>query len=88
MTRIFQRRPYRLAVLTWLAIWPSITLLLLAGEPFLGAFPLPVRTFVLTAILVPFMSFFAMPRLTRWVDSNLAHDLTAEQSARKVGVLR
>lgn len=78
MTRIFRHKPYRLAILTWLAIWPSITLLLLAGEPLLGTLPLPLRTFVLTAILVPFMSFVAMPRLTRWVDNNLFRELAAE----------
>ena len=59
----------RRALLTWIAIWPLITALLLLGEPYLAGLPLPLRTLVLTAILVPLMSFVVMPRLTRWADA-------------------
>ena len=66
MARLLRREAYRAALLTWLAIWPLITLLLLFGEPLLAQLPLPLRTLVLTGILVPLMSFVVMPRLTRW----------------------
>ena len=65
MTVLLRSRRYRPVLLTWLAIWPLITLLLLFGEPLLSQLPLPLRTLVLTAVLVPLMSFVVMPRLTR-----------------------
>ena len=71
MTRMLRRRPVRSAVLTWIAIWPLITALLLLGEPMLAALPVPLRTLVLTGILVPLMSFVVMPRLTRWANALL-----------------
>ncbi|WP_299397012.1 hypothetical protein [Pelagibius sp.] len=61
------------AFLTWAAIWPLITGLLLVGDPLLAALPLPLRTLVLTAILVPLMSFVVMPRLTRWANTRLGN---------------
>lgn len=66
MSRTIRKEQLRGALLTWVAIWPLITALLLIGDPVLAALPLPLRTLVLTAILVPLMSFVVMPRLTRW----------------------
>ena len=65
MKRLLLGQPYRTALLTWVAIWPAITLLLFLGEPVLAPLPLPLRTLVLTGALVPLMSFVVMPRLTR-----------------------
>lgn len=69
MGQLFARPGLRRALLTWIAIWPLITALLLFGDPYLAGLPLPIRTLVLTAILVPLMSFVVMPRLTRWADA-------------------
>jgi len=54
------------AAITWLAIYPTITLVLWLFEP-LGLFdlPLPLRTLILTAVLVPVMVFVLMPTLTQ-----------------------
>ena len=71
MTPILHRRPARLALLTWVAIWPLITVLLTLGEPLLAPLPLPLRTLLLTGVLVPLMSFVVMPRLTRLADALL-----------------
>ena len=71
MTRILRHRPARSALLTWIAIWPLITALLTLGEPVLAALPLPLRTLLLTGVLVPLMSFIVMPRLTRLADTLL-----------------
>jgi len=59
------RRPpkYKVAVVTWLAIFPAITLALAIGEPLLKGAPLVVRTLVLTAVLVPLMVFVLVPLL-------------------------
>ena len=56
----------RLAVVTWLAAYPTITAILAAFKPLglLGA-PLPVRTLVLTLIAVPLMVFVLTPTLMR-----------------------
>jgi antibiotic biosynthesis monooxygenase (ABM) superfamily enzyme len=45
----------------WLAIYPSITLFLLAFGPALNAFPLYVKTLILTAVLVPWIVFVGVP---------------------------
>ncbi len=69
MTRVFRESQLRTALLTWMAIWPLITGLLAIGEPVLETMPLPLKTLVLTGILVPVMKFAVMPRLTRWADA-------------------
>ena len=62
---------HRMALLTWLVVYPLITLLLALLEPLLGALPLPLRTLVLTGIMVPAMVYLAMPfataRLAVWL---------------------
>ena len=62
------RRPprYELAVVTWLATYPTITVILASFKPVeLMALPLPVRTLVLTAIMVPTVAFVLVPLLSR-----------------------
>ncbi len=60
---------YKIAVLTWIALYPTITFfswLLTLLRPFDP--PLPLRTLVLTALLVPAMVFVLMPALTRLLE--------------------
>lgn len=62
----------KLAVVTWVAVYPTITVFLWLFERLgLLGLPLPLRTFVLTGILVPAMVFVLMPTLTtlfgRWL---------------------
>ena len=54
----------RLAFLLWLAIFPMLTVLLIVINPIIGNAPLPVRTGVATAILVPIIVILVMPRIT------------------------
>ena len=58
-------RRLRTALLSWVAIWPLITLLLFIGEPLLAGLAMPIKTLLVTALLVPVMSFLVMPFLTR-----------------------
>lgn len=51
------------ALKTWIVIYPSITLLLFLFGSRLSAMPLLVRTFLLTAVLVPWLLFAGMPAL-------------------------
>lgn len=56
---------WKTAVLIWVAIYPSITLLsLLFGGP-LQQLALPLRTLVMTGILVPLMVFVLLPLLNK-----------------------
>jgi antibiotic biosynthesis monooxygenase (ABM) superfamily enzyme len=65
---------YKIFLLTWLAIYPLITAILWLFGPFLSLFPLPVRTLILTGVLVYLMTYIVMPKLTklfhRWLTSN------------------
>lgn len=56
---------WKTAVLIWVAIYPSITLLsVLFGEQ-LQHLALPLRTLVMTGILVPLMVFVLLPVLQK-----------------------
>ena len=61
------RRPpkYKVAVVTWLAIYPLITITLAVVQPVLEGAALPLRTLVLTVVLVPLMVFVMVPVLQR-----------------------
>ena len=56
---------WKMAVVTWLALYPVITLLLLAFGPVVDGLPLPLRTLALTAMMVPLMTYAVMPAVTR-----------------------
>lgn len=51
----------RTTLVTWVVVYPLITSLLLILEPFVGSWPLPFRTLLLSAIMVPLMVLWAMP---------------------------
>ena len=56
---------YKMAVVTWLAVFPLITVILTLFGPLLGLLPMLLRTLVLTAVMVSLMTYVVMPRLTR-----------------------
>ncbi len=53
------------ALLTWLAVYPTITLVMVALRPLVSPLPLAVQTLVLTAIVVPVAAYGLLPLLTR-----------------------
>ena len=53
------------AVLVWLAIYPTITVLSWLLLPLLDTWPLPLRTATLTLIAVPTVVFVLLPALQR-----------------------
>ncbi len=55
----------RLAVVTWLSIYPLITALLWALGPWLADLPVPVTTLVLSVTLVAVQTYVAMPVMLR-----------------------
>ncbi len=63
-------RRQKQALVTWLAIYPSITLVLWLFRPLgLLELPLPLRTLVLTALLVPAMVYVLVPILSGALDA-------------------
>ncbi len=58
------------SLLTWIAIYPVITLLLWLLGPAIAGLPLMVRTLILTVILVPAMVAVLMP-LLMWLAGSL-----------------
>jgi antibiotic biosynthesis monooxygenase (ABM) superfamily enzyme len=57
--------PYKMALVTWITIFPLITAIVAATGPLLKGLPLAVRLAITTAIAVPLMTWVVMPRVTR-----------------------
>lgn len=58
-------RRQRVALQTWLGIWPLVSLALWLVAPRLGMFPFLVRTALITALVVAAMSYLVMPGFAR-----------------------
>ncbi len=62
---------HKMALLTWAVVYPMITLLLAVLEPALGTMPMPLRTLLLSALMVPAMVYVVLPfataRLNGWL---------------------
>lgn len=56
---------YKMALVTWITIFPLITLIVLLTGPLLEDLPVAVRLGITTAIAVPVMTWVLMPRVTR-----------------------
>lgn len=63
--------PYKVAIVTWAAIFPLITLIAVASAPLIRPWPLVSRLAVTTLVTVPVMTWVVMPRVTwllrRWL---------------------
>jgi hypothetical protein len=62
---------WKTAVLIWLGIYPTITLVLWLAWPIIVDFPLPLKTLSLTLVVVPTMVWVVLPflqkRLSAWL---------------------
>ncbi|MBW9257087.1 MAG: antibiotic biosynthesis monooxygenase [Candidatus Thiodiazotropha sp. (ex. Lucinisca nassula)] len=56
---------YKMAFLVWLGVFTLVTLLSLLIGAYIEAWPLVARTFILTVIVVPTLTYFVLPVLTR-----------------------
>jgi uncharacterized protein len=56
---------YKMALVTWVTIFPLITLVVVVSAPLLGSLPLVVRLAATTAVTVSLMTWMVMPRMTR-----------------------
>jgi uncharacterized protein len=57
--------PCKMALLTWITIFPLITAIVAITGPLLEKLPLAVRLGITTGIAVPLMTWVVMPRVTR-----------------------
>ena len=55
----------RMTIVTWLGIFPTVSLYLWLVGPLLADLPYLLRTAILTGLVVPTMTYLLMPRLTR-----------------------
>lgn len=58
---------WKVAVVTWLGIFPTVYVLFLLLGDVLAPWPLWARILVLTALVVPIMTWGIAPQLTRWL---------------------
>jgi uncharacterized protein len=56
---------HRMALLTWVGIWPLVSLALLLLAPLLAGYPFLARTALTSALLVLTMTYLVMPLLAR-----------------------
>lgn len=56
----------RMTLLTWIGIFPTVSFFLATVGPLLAPLPFLLRTALLTALIVPTMTYLVMPYLTRW----------------------
>ena len=55
--------------MVWLAIYPAITLLSYLIGDHIKKLPLPIKTLIMTGILVPLMVFVLLPILRKLMDN-------------------
>jgi len=56
---------YKQAIITWLGVYPALTLILAALGPAMESWPLPLRTLLVTLLMVPALTWLILPLLRR-----------------------
>jgi antibiotic biosynthesis monooxygenase (ABM) superfamily enzyme len=56
---------YKQAVITWLGVYPILTVTLALLRPVMATWPLPLQTLLVTLLLVPLLTYLVFPLLTR-----------------------
>lgn len=57
---------YKMTFVSWLALYPTVTIIFLLFGDLLAQIPLLLRTMLITAVVMVAMSYLLMPRFTRW----------------------
>lgn len=57
---------WKMTIVSWLALYPAVTLVFLVFGDVLTQVPLLLRTLLVTAVVMLLMSYVLMPRMTRW----------------------
>ena len=64
---------YKQTVITWLGVYPVLTLTLVLLRPLMGSWPLPLQTPLVTLLLVPLLTYLILPFLNRAFRAWLFH---------------
>ena len=56
---------WKTAVMIWLGIYPTITIILWVMSPFIAPLPVPLKTLCLTLLVVPTMVWIVLPFLQK-----------------------
>ncbi len=56
---------YKMALVTWLAVFPTVLLIFTLFGPLLNLLPMVLRTMLFTLTMVSLMTYVMMPRMTR-----------------------
>jgi antibiotic biosynthesis monooxygenase (ABM) superfamily enzyme len=66
---------WKLAIVTWFALFPSLLVVSYALAPFVERWPRALQLLMTSAILVPLMTWILLPAMTRaarpWLDAGL-----------------
>jgi len=57
---------WKMTLVSWLALYPAVTLVFVLFGDLLGQVPLLLRTMLVTVVVMVLMSYILMPRMTRW----------------------
>ncbi|GAB5412503.1 MAG: hypothetical protein Cons2KO_01060 [Congregibacter sp.] len=66
---------------TWIAVYPIITCLIASLEPVIGDWPIPIRTLLLSGVMVPLMVFWAVPTTNRLIKQTTGFLAPLEQKS-------
>ncbi|MBS97498.1 MAG: antibiotic biosynthesis monooxygenase [Oceanospirillaceae bacterium] len=56
----------KMTLVSWLALYPTVTLIFFLFGELLAEVPLLLRTLLVTGVVMPLMTYVLMPRFTRW----------------------
>jgi len=57
---------WKMTIVSWLALYPAVTLVFIVFGDLLIQVPLLLRTMLVTVVVMLLMSYVLMPRMTRW----------------------
>lgn len=57
---------WKMTIVSWLALYPAVTLVFILFGDILAQIPLLLRTMAVTIVVMLLMSYVLMPRMTRW----------------------
>jgi antibiotic biosynthesis monooxygenase (ABM) superfamily enzyme len=69
---------HKLALLTWAGAYATITLILTVLGPAMAPWPLPLRTLLLSVVMVAVLTWLVMPALSRICRGWLTSETTQE----------
>lgn len=60
-----QSHVWKMAMLTWIGLWPTVTVMMWGVRPQIADLPIALQTLIMTGMIVPLMTWVHMPLLTR-----------------------